>query len=131
MPSLYIILQRKIPSVDSYVNGNFLSKSNDELERMAKRLGVTPLMDFFGISKEELSSLAEEHSVEFNKTKAAPEENWFTAEEGLHTVNALLGNLAESKLSQVERIEGELREFVRVLELAKTHGIRWHLGVDY
>jgi hypothetical protein len=131
MPSLYIILDRKIPGADTYVNGNFLSKHNDELERMAKRLRVTPLMNFFSVSNQELSSLAEEYGVDFNKGKSAAEEKWFTAEEGLQTLKSLLGYLTESKLSDVDSIEAELREFVNVLELAKASRIRWHLGVDY
>jgi len=131
MPSLYIIMERQIPNVDIYVNGNFLSKHNDELGRMAKQYGVRPLMDFFSISGEELSSLAEEHSPKLNKIRKDHHENWFTAEEGLQTVNTLLQNLASLKLNQLDRIEAELQDFARVLELAKLNSLRWHLGVDY
>jgi hypothetical protein len=129
--ALYIILERTIPGADTYVNGKSLAKNIDELGRMAKRLGVTPLMDFFSCSSEELSALAEEHSANLDKIKATHEEKWFAAEEGLRTVNALLGSLVKSKLAQVERIEADLQEFVRVLELAKSKGIKWHLSVDY
>jgi len=131
MPSLYIILEKKIPNADIYVNGSFLSKHNDELGRMAKRLGVRPLMDFFSISSEELLSLAEEYGASLNKPKAAHHEIWFAGEEGLRTVKTLLQGLPSSKLDQSDRIESELREFVNVLELAKANGVRWHLGVDY
>jgi hypothetical protein len=131
MPSLYIILDREIPGEDTYVNGNSLSKHNDELERMAKELRVTPLMDFFSVSKGELSSIAEDYGVDLDKSKPATEEKWFAAEEGLRTLHSLLGKLAESPLSDVDRIEAELKEFVNVLELAMASGIRWHLGVDY
>ena len=129
MPSLYIILEKQIPNADIYVNGNFLSKNNDQLGRMAKQLGVRPLMDFFSISSEELSSLVEEYSPKL--TKKDHQENWFTAEEGLQTVKTLLKNLASSELGQLDRIEAELQEFSKVLELAKANNLRWHLGVDY
>ena len=69
MPSFYIILEKKIPSIDIYVNGSFLSKNNDELERIAKRLGVEPFMGFFSISNEELLALAEEHDASLSKPK--------------------------------------------------------------
>ena len=49
-------------------------------------------MDFFSIPNEELSSPAEEY--DFNKPKAAHQEEGLTAEEGLQKVNALLQNLA-------------------------------------
>lgn len=129
--ALYIILERTIPGADICVNGKSLAKNNDELGRMAKRLGVTPLMEFFSCSKENLSSLAEEHGANLDKIKTAHEERWFAAEEGLQAINALLRGLAKSKLPNVDRIEADLQEFVRVLELARTNGIRWHLGVDY
>jgi hypothetical protein len=130
MQSLYIIIEKEIPGVDIYVNGNFLSKNSDQLERLAKQLKVTPLMDFFSISKEEFSYLVDEHEVEPSKRKPPPDEKWFAAEEGLDTVNALLGAMPGSKLSDRDRIVAELGEFVRVLQLAKTNNIRWHLGVD-
>lgn len=87
MPPFYIVLDKEIPGVDAYVNGSLLSKNNDELERIAKRLKVRSLMSFFSISPEEASSFAEGHGVEL---KSVPEENWFAADEGLTTVNALL-----------------------------------------
>jgi len=131
MPSLYIMLERQIRNADIYVNGNFLSKNNDELERIAHRLGVEPLMGFFSTSSEQLLALAEQHDVNSNKFKAAHQEKWFTADEGLRTVNALLRELATSKLDHLDRIEAELREFEKLLEVAKANGVRWHLGVDY
>ncbi len=129
--ALYIILDRKIPGADTFVNGKSLSKHNDELEKMAKRLGVRPLMSFFSISNEELASLEKEYAIDLSKTKSRTADTWFAAEEGLRTVNALLENLSGSKLKDVARVEADLREFVGVLELAKANGIRWHLAVDY
>lgn len=87
MPSFYIVLDKEIPGVDAYVNGSLLSKNNDELERIAKRLKVRSLMSFFSISPEEASSFAEGHGV---KLKSVPEENWFAADEGLTTRSELV-----------------------------------------
>jgi len=70
-----------------------LSKHNDELEKTAKGLKVAPLMSFFGVSREEFGALEEEFAVSLKKT----EENWFSAEDGLRTVNALRQNLNPSK----------------------------------
>jgi hypothetical protein len=131
MPSLYIILEKQIINADIYVNGNHLSKNSDELGRIAKQRGVRPLMDFFIVSGKELSSLAEEYSPKLDKITKQHQENWFTAEQGLQTVNTLLQNLASSKLEPLDRIKTELQEFARVLEIAKANGLRWHLGVDY
>ncbi|HMD37760.1 MAG TPA: hypothetical protein VKH15_00670 [Candidatus Acidoferrum sp.] len=127
MPSLYIILETKIPNTDIHVNGNFLSKHDGELEQLAKRLDVKPLMSFFSVSNNETSELSEEFGVDLSKTK----EQWFAPVEGLQTLSALLQNLDASRFDHLERIESELQEFAAVLELAKTNGVRWHLAIDY
>jgi len=130
--ALYIVLDRKIPGADTFVNGKSLAKHNDKLEQMARELGVTPLMSFFSISKEELLAVEEEFGIDLSEeAKSRNQEKWFSADEGLRTVNALLKNLNKSKLVDAPRIEADLREFLRVLELAKANGIRWHLAVDY
>ncbi len=130
MPSFYIVLEKEIPNADLHVNGNLLSKNNDELAALAKRLGVKPLMSFFSVSKDELSGLCEELAVDLSKTKASKEQ-WFAPEEGLQTANALAQNLDASKLARADQIASELREFLGLLELAKTNGVRWHLAIDY
>jgi hypothetical protein len=128
MPSLYIILEKKIPVADTYVNGSFLSKYNDELDRIARRVGVQPLMEFFSISTEELSAIREEHDADPTRPCQPHQEKWFTADEGLRTVTSLLEELP---ISWLDRIEAELREFEKILQAAKAYGVRWHLGVDY
>lgn len=130
MPSLYIVLEKEIPEVDAYVNGSFLSKYNDVLTSLAKRAGVETLMSFFSASKDELAAFAGDHGVLSGKAKI-PDEQWFAADDGLRTVNALLRNLETARLPQSDRIASELREFATLLELAKDHGVRWHLAVDY
>ena len=127
MPSLYVVLEKPIPNTDASVNGNSLSQYNKQIEAIAKRVGVMPLMSFFRASADELAAFAEAHGVGMDRMKA-PEEKWFTAEEGLRTVNTLLRNAASLP---GERLEEELREFQRVLEFAQSSDIRWHLAVDY
>jgi len=132
MPSLFIVLEKKIPNFDIYVNGNRLSKESDNLERVAKQTGVKSLMSFFSICPEELVGLAEDHGVDVKgKGLKAPEEKWFSAEEGLHTVRSLVDALASSNDDIQAQLVSELREFERVLVHAHANNVRWHLGVDY
>ena len=131
MPSLYIVSEREIPNTDAYVNGSSLSKNSKVLESMAKKLDVTTLMSFFSASRDELASLMEEGALNATINNPKFDEKWFTAEEGLRTVHALLKSTAEPSLGDRDRITPELQEFAKVLDLAKVHGIRWHLAVDY
>jgi len=128
MPSLYIVLEKKIPNIDIYVNGNFLSNSK-ELEKLAKKSGVPSLISFFSTSPEEIADLMEK-DVESLKGSPTYTEKWFAAEDGLRTVNALLENLGGFKGDR-DKVEAELQEFVRVLQLAQSNDIRWHLAIDY
>ena len=44
--ALFIVLEKDIPDFDPFVNGKALSAAEIKLDRVAKELGVTPLMDF-------------------------------------------------------------------------------------
>lgn len=114
--ALYIVLEKQIDELDLFVNGKALSQEEEELDAIARDLGVTPLMDFYGTSQEE----ADEFGLE-----AGPEP-WFTAEQGLATVTALLAHFKDENA-----VTADLQEFARVLEEARKHQVRWHLGVDY
>src|SRR5215469_3416423 len=129
MPSLYIVLEKEIPNIDIYVNGNFLSKHSKELQKLAKKSGVPSLISFFSTSPEEIADLMEK-DVESLKGSPTYTEKWFAAEDGLRTVNALLENLGGFKGDR-DKVEAELQEFGRVLQLAQSNDIRWHLAIDY
>jgi hypothetical protein len=132
MPSFYIILERNIPNFDIYVNGNSLAEKKDDLERAAKVLRVKSLMSFFSIRPEELAGLAENHGLD-RKGKALkpPQEKWFSAEDGLHTVRKLIGHQESLGSPRSSDVLGNLREFERVLEKADQVGLRWRLAIDY
>jgi hypothetical protein len=130
MPSYYIILETEIPNFDVYVNGNWLSKEGENLERLAKRIGVKPLMSFFSVSQEEVASLLEDVDVTSLEVKTQ-EEQWFSAEDGLRTVRALMDSLQKTQSTAGEQLVAELQEFERVLVAAHEQNIGWHLGIDY
>ena len=45
--SLYIVVEGEDPGFDIFVNGQAVARNEDSLERLAKRLGVKPLLEFF------------------------------------------------------------------------------------
>jgi hypothetical protein len=128
MPSIYIVLERKIPGVDTHVNGSYLSKNSDQLEQLAIHLGVKPLMAFFSTSPEEVADLIGEDHISHLPQAV---EQWFRAQDGLATVDALLANLSKAQFVQVDRVELELKEWARLLQLARSKETGWHLAVDY
>ena len=132
--ALYIALENDSAGVENIVDGKALSRAEGELAALAHRLGVRPLMDFFSMSAEEF----EEQAEQFNPLAGIPDppayrEDWFTAEEGLATVRALISHLQANPdaIGHPERVMGDLEDFAQVLEEAGKRSIRWHLCVDY
>jgi hypothetical protein len=132
MPSYYIALERTIPNFDVYVNGNMLAKESDALERLAKKTGVRPLLSFFSVSPEEVTSVVGDDGETIERLGGkAPREQWFNAKDGLTTVRKLISNLELLKLDRSDQVLSNLKEFEKVLETASQSSVRWHLAIDY
>jgi len=128
MPAYYIVLQETIPGVEAVgLEGRALSKNSVELEALAKQAGVIPLLMFFSSTPEQVAGLLEDH---VRKNVQIPEERWFSAEEGLNTISALLTSLAEIPPPESLSLAKELTEFQQVLQAARSRNVRWHLGID-
>src|SRR5690349_22391304 len=84
--ALYIALEKNIPDVDTMIDGKMLSRAEKPLAKAAKRLGVRPLMEFFSTSADEAADLLGEDMAGID----IPAAQWFSADEGLKTVDALL-----------------------------------------
>src|SRR5260221_13820390 len=123
--ALYIILEKEISGVDTMIDGKMLSRAEDLLQREATSLGVRPLMEFFSMSPEEAADFLESDISEGE----IPAQQWFSAEEGLRTVRALLSRIDASL--EWSHAKDDLLAFERVLNEARKHGVRWHLAVDF
>lgn len=81
-------------------------------------------MSFFSQDPEEVSEFFDDETM-------IPEEQWFTAAEGLVTIEALLGHFTSSPSSAGIAVVDELREFKRVLLSLEEADSRWHLAVEF
>jgi hypothetical protein len=128
----YIALQRQIPGFDHRVNGKFLARAGDVLEALAKKSGVVPLMAFSSAAPDELAGFAEDQGLNVEDTPMKlPQEKWFSAEEGLKTVNALKQAVTQQDIEGANKIMQDLTEFENVLEIARANQIDWHLAIDF
>ncbi len=96
----------------------------DELEELAKRLGVRPLMEFFSASPDEVAEMAGLSADEID----VPDEQWFEPREGLRTVRSLKEHLAS--IPGAEEVVLDLADMERVLQEADGRGLKWHLMID-
>ena len=131
MPSYYIVLERNIPNLDVYVNGNALSRDSDSLEKLAKKIAVISLLSFFSVSPEEVNSLPGGGKTLESYGIKVPAKTWFSAGEGVNTVRKLINHLEKPEQPESKQTISNLKEFERVLEAANQGGVRWHLAIDY
>src|ERR1700710_2954629 len=130
--SMYIVVEGEDPGFDIFVNGRSLARHEDALERLALRLGVKPLIEFFSADENSMSLLIEEGAGNQELVKRLPPPQWYFGSEGLATVKARIEGLRDEpqKLgSEGAQVLEELEGYARVLGKTGERGLRWHLAV--
>lgn len=132
--SLYIVVEGEDPGFDIFVNGHALARNEDALERMAERLGVSPLLEFFSADENSMALLLEHGGGNADWVQHLPAPQWFDPTAGLVTVCALIGFLERTPAAlgtDTTAVLRELREYERVLRKTAQHALRWHLAVSW
>jgi hypothetical protein len=120
--AFYIVLEGEHPLPD--VDGKGLARAWDALEPLCDLLGVASLMSFFSMSE------ATQRHFDFEEAHLLQEE-WFSATEGLKTVQSLLAYLQDHEVAGVSsNTITDLQNFERALALAEQEDVRWHLSID-
>ena len=131
---MYIVVEGEDPGYDIFVNGQALARNEDALERLAERLSVKPLLEFFSADRNSMALLLDQGAGDPGWTQNLPQPQWFAPEDGLRTIHSLLDFLcmAPSALgSDTEAVTRELREYEIVLRKTEQRGFRWHLAVSW
>jgi hypothetical protein len=132
--SMYIVVEGEDPGFDIFVNGHALARNEDALERLAQRLTVSPLLDFFSADEDSMALLLEQGAGDPEWAGHLPQPQWFLPGDGLSTVGALLEFLSGSPTalgSETGAVTSELREYERVLRKTAERRLRWHLAVSW
>jgi hypothetical protein len=131
---MYIVVEGEDPGYDIFVNGHALARNEDALEKLALRLGVRPLLEFFSADQNSMALLLEEGAGDPEWAKTLPPPQWFSPDAGLATVRALLEYLKVDPGtlgSETEAVTNELAEYLRVLEKTVQRNLRWQLAVSW
>lgn len=131
---MYIVVEGEDPGFDIFVNGHALARNEDALEKLALRLNVKPLLEFFSADQNSMALLLEEGAGDPEWARTLPPPQWFLPEDGLVTVNALLSflkNAPGTLGSETELVVSELADYVRVLEKTARYNLRWQLAVSW
>ena len=131
---MYIVVQGEDPGYDIFVNGRALARNEDALEKVALGLGIRPLLEFFSADENSLPLLIEAGGNERRLLEKMQPPQWYSAEEGLKTVNALIAALSDAPHSigsDGPVALSELLEYRVVLEKTAERGLKWHLAVSW
>ena len=131
---MYIVVEGEDPGFDTFVNGRSLARHEDALEKLALSLGARPLIEFFSADENSMALLIEEGAGNEELLRRMPPPQWYAPEDGLRSVRALVGALAEEPQmlgTEGGQVLGELREYERVLAKTEERGMRWHLAVSW
>src|ERR1700743_2367071 len=93
--SMYIVVEGEDPGYDIFVNGHVLARNEDALEKLALRLGVRPLIEFFSADENSMSLLIEEGAGRRGFVKCPPPPQWYSAQDGLVTIEGLVSAIED------------------------------------
>src|SRR6202789_3851022 len=131
--SMYIVVEGEDPGYDIFVNGHALARNEDALEKLAGRLGVKPLLEFFSADQNSMALLLEEGAGDPEWARTLPPPQWFSPEDGLVTVCTLLDHLKASPTAlgtETPAVLREMEEFERVLRKTAQRKMRWQLAAS-
>ena len=115
----YIVLERPIDGLETFMNGKRLSRSIESLDAAANRLGVRRLSEFVSIPPNEIA----EYLGDTEGLNLPPLEQ-YSAQDGLETVRALLSQ------PEVQPAIDDLKDCERILAVAAEHDVGWHFQID-
>jgi hypothetical protein len=131
---LYIVVEGEDPGFDIFVNGHALARNEDALERLAERLNVASLLEFFSADENSMALLLDQGAENPDWPLPLPQPQWYEAADGLLTIRALIDSLVDAPAtlgSETQPALAELREYERVLRKTAQHGLRWHVAVSW
>ncbi len=131
---MYIVVEGEDPGYDIFVNGHALARNEDALEKLAARLGVKPLLEFFSADQNSMALLLDEGAGDPEWAKTLPPPQWFSPEDGLITICTLLDFLKDAPTtlgSETAGVVNELEEYERVLRKTGQRKLRWQLAVSW
>ena len=131
---MYIVVEGEDPGFDIFVNGRVLARNEDALEKLAERLGVKPLLEFFSADQNSMALLLEEGAGDPEWAKTLPPPQWFSPQDGLVTVSTLIEYLRDVPAAlggDTANAVRELEEFQRVLRKTAIRSLKWQLAVSW
>lgn len=131
---MYIVVEGEDPGFDIFVNGQAMARNEDALEKLAGKLNVSPLLEFFSADENSMALLMEQGPGSPGWAHTLPKPQWFSPLNGLFTIRALIEFLSTRPAalgSETQQVLAELGEYERVLRKTAQKKLHWHLAVSW
>ncbi len=132
MGAIFPVLDKEIEGIDiSSVSGRMINRFAPQLDEIAKSLGVSEIMSFFGANPEDYFD--EDDLGEFEIPEEYLNGKWFDPKDGIETFEALLKYLSENPLSfdvETNALVNDLKDFEKILRKAEESGAKWHVEIE-
>jgi hypothetical protein len=128
--ALYIVLDREVPGLDTFMNGKALAAAEEVVTANCERLGVRDLWSFYSVDPLDVADPLDdlEDFGDLDAREGSTVEAWFPPTDGLATIRALREALPGKTVSAVL---SDLSDMERILAEAERAGARWYLAVDH
>ncbi len=145
--SIYVVLEKDIPGFDhvTSISGKALATAlydyEEEMETIARRSGVPPLLEFSSSEPEDMEDFFDDEDMEDDDADDDMDEEWFEAADGLKAVQAILDYFRQhpdlfqetpfgTNASLREPVIEDLENIEIILSKAKIESILWRLEMD-
>ena len=128
---MYIVVEGEDPGFDIFVTGHALARNEDALERLAEKLSVRPLLEFFSADRNSMALLLDQGAGNPAWTEHLPQPQWFLPEDGLRTVRSLLDFVPEGQAEKLPVLEAIREKLVRARARGLDHAFEQLLAVAH
>ena len=132
MTAIYPNFERPLSGADDF-DGNFLSSAIDQLDHIAKAIGLPTLTSLIDGANMADAYLDDEEGSRIDLTDVA----WHSPNAGLALVRGLVNHIEETDVrvrtrlgDKTDRVIAELKELEQLLVEAEKQSNRFHLLVD-
>ena len=117
------------------INGKFLARAANRLDKAAKKTTAGSIYDFYSMTREQYIAEAldadPDDPMTFDESKVAAVA-WHDPTDGLRIIRTMLSHVVDDgrQIEDSDCVREDLEAFERHLEAAASRNAKWHLCID-
>jgi hypothetical protein len=114
-----------------FTDGKSVANAMDDLNALAKDIGIKSLEEFMGQSMDDIGDMLDEDIEMDDGSDGAA--LWFEPKEGISVLERLVAELRANpkRLKSSAAVIEDLESYITALKVAEQNGAKWHLAIDF